>query len=94
MTRQVTPGWLDPYILGRYLAGVANDDLNGMEVVASCRLATSSACVARRRIVGLLGTVAIHHEWAPGWRYTIVANRSALSCYGPTDPLPTCLLSI
>jgi hypothetical protein len=80
MTRQVTPGWLDPCVLGRYLAGVANDDLNGMEVVASCNLATSRACVARRQIVGLPGTVSIHHEWAPGRGYTIVA-----CCLWPTD---------
>jgi hypothetical protein len=64
---------LDPCVLRRYLPGVANDDFNGMEVVVSCRLATSRACMAWRRVVGPLGTVAVHREWAAGRRYTITA---------------------
>jgi hypothetical protein len=71
---------LDPYILGRYMPGVANDVFNGMEVVASCHLATSRACATRRRVVGAPCTVAIHHEWTAGQCYTIAAY-----CEWPTD---------
>jgi hypothetical protein len=69
----VAPGWLDPCVLGRYLPGVANDVFNGMDVVASYRLATSCAYVTRRRVVGLPNTVAVHHEWAASRRYTVAA---------------------
>jgi hypothetical protein len=62
---------MDPCVLGRYLPGVANDDFNGMEVVASCRLATSRACAVRRRAVKAPGTVAVHREWAASRLYTV-----------------------
>jgi hypothetical protein len=60
----VAPGWLDPCVLRHYLPGVANDVFNGMEVVASRRLATSRACAAWHRVIGPLDTVVIHREWA------------------------------
>jgi hypothetical protein len=66
-------GWMDTRVPGRYLPGVANDVFNGMEAVASCRLATSCACAARR-------LVAVHREWAAVQRYTIVAY-----CEWPAD---------
>jgi hypothetical protein len=55
------------------MLGVANDVFNGIEVVASCRLALSRACAARRRDVGLPDTVVVHCEWAAGRCYTIAA---------------------
>jgi hypothetical protein len=72
MACQVAPGWLDPYVLGRYLSGVGNDAFNDMEVIASCCLTTSRACVALRRV--------IHREWASGRHYTIAA-----CCEWPAD---------
>jgi hypothetical protein len=56
-----------------YRPGVANDVFNGMEAIASYRLATSHACVMRHRVVGAPGAIAIHRDWAAGWRYTIAA---------------------
>jgi hypothetical protein len=95
----VAPGWLDPFVLGRYLPGVANDVINDMEAVVSCRFAMSRACAARRWVVGLPGTAAVHREWAAGRRYTVAA-----CCEWPADrrcpvailqtPLPTYLVSI
>jgi hypothetical protein len=58
----MAPRWLNPCVLGPYLLDVANDVLNGMEVVAPYHLNTSRACMAWRRVVELLGTVAVHHK--------------------------------
>jgi hypothetical protein len=67
----VALGWLDPCVLGCYLSGVANDVFNGMNVIASCRLAMSHPCTARRRVVGVPGTIAIYREWAVSQCYTV-----------------------
>jgi hypothetical protein len=72
--------WLDPCVLGRYLSGVANDVFNGMEAIASCRLTMSYACAAQRQVVRSPDTVAAHHKWAAGRRYTIAA-----CCECPVD---------
>jgi hypothetical protein len=53
------------------MPSVANDVFNGMEVVVSCRLTTSRACVARRWVVEPPGTITVHREWAAGQRYTV-----------------------
>jgi hypothetical protein len=68
----VVPGWLDPCVLGRYVPGVANDDFNGMEVVASYHLVTSHAYAVQRRVIGPTDTVVVHHEWVAGQCYTVV----------------------
>jgi hypothetical protein len=73
--------------------GEANDAFNAMEVVSSCRLTTSLACAAQRRVVGSLDTivarlprvvepprtVAIHCEWAAGLHYTVAVLQSPCS---------------
>jgi hypothetical protein len=69
----VASGWLEPYTVGCQWLGVVIDIFNGMEVVVSCRLAMSRACVARSRVVGPPNTVAVHYEWEAGQRYTIMA---------------------
>jgi hypothetical protein len=71
---------LDPYVLGRYLSSVANNVFNGMEVIASCRLATSRACATRCRVVGPPNTIAVHREWAVGQCYIVAAY-----CEWPAD---------
>jgi hypothetical protein len=58
---------LDLCALWCYLLGVANDVFNGIEAVASRRLATSRACATRRRVVKPPRTVAVHREWAAGY---------------------------
>jgi hypothetical protein len=40
----------------------------------SCHLATSHACAALRWVVKPLSTVAVHHEWVAGRRYTVAAH--------------------
>jgi hypothetical protein len=88
--RQVASGWFDPYSIGSCRLGEANDVFNGIEVVTSCRLATSLACAVRHLIVRSLGTVAArlprvvepprivvtHCERAAGLRCTVVILQS------------------
>jgi hypothetical protein len=45
----------------------------GCHRVLSSRLTTSHACTVWHRVVGPPGTIAIHREWATGWRYTVAA---------------------
>jgi hypothetical protein len=81
------------YCIGVCRLREANDVYNGMEVVTSCRPATSLACTAWRQVVGSLGTVAaqlsrvvesprtvaIHREWAAGLRCTVTVLQSPCS---------------
>jgi hypothetical protein len=83
--RQVALGRFDPYSIGPYPLGEANDVFNSVEVVASCRPATLHAYPARHRVVGSLDTivallhraveppctVATRREWAAGRHYTV-----------------------
>jgi hypothetical protein len=81
------------YCIGSCRLGEANRVFNGMEVVTSCRPAASLACATWHWVVGPLDTiaarlprvaepphtVAIHHEWAAGLRYTVAILQSPCS---------------
>jgi hypothetical protein len=84
---RVLPGWCSEWWLKRY---------EGRCVMSSrhvaCMRGTTSDCRATRHCSypSWVGTrSALHYSGL-----LLVANRSALSCYSPADPLPTCLLSI
>jgi hypothetical protein len=62
--RHVTPGWLNPYIVGHYRLEVVNDIFNDMGMSCLVILPHRTQSAAWRRAVRSLDTVAVSCEWS------------------------------